>query len=155
MVTLEALEPFRTRPRQHDVPVLPYLQSSRASAFLITLEVCIKSRKMDRPDLIGRAFFQDLYWTLDQMVAHHASNGCPLRPGDLIASGTVSGPQRINRGCLLEVAEHGTVPFTLSSGERRVFLEDGDQVIMTGFCSREGYKQIGLGECTGEIINAR
>ncbi len=154
LVTLEALEPFRIEPIQHDTPVLPYLQSSFTSAFEITLEVRIKSRKMAGPELVSRGFFQDLYWTLAQMVTHHSSNGCPLRPGDLIASGTVSGPQKINRGCLLELTEKGAEPLTLSSGEQRVFLEDGDRVIMTGYCVREGYKRIGLGKCVGEILSA-
>lgn len=155
MVTLEALEPFRTRSPQREAPLLPYLESSRESAFDITLEVRVRSRKMSGPELISRGFFQDLYWTLDQMVAHHTSNGCPLRPGDLIASGTISGPQKVNYGCLLELTEGGRAPLTLSSGEQRSFLEDGDQVLMTGFCSREGYRRIGLGECTGQILNAR
>ncbi len=154
MVTLEALEPFRTQPLKHDVPVLPYLASSSISGFEITLEIYIKSRKMERPELVSRGFFQDLYWTLGQMVAHHTSNGCPLRPGDLLASGTVSGPEKINRGCLLELTENGSEPLRLSSGEQRAFLEDGDQVIVTGFCLREGYRRIGLGECVGEIISA-
>jgi fumarylacetoacetase len=155
MVTREALEPFRTQPPQHDAPVLPYLQSARDSAFEITLEVHIKSHKMSGPDLISRGRFQDLYWTLDQMVAHHTSNGCPLHPGDLIASGTISGPQKLNRGCLLELTARGSAPLALSSGEQRTFLEDGDLVIMTGFCSREGYKRIGLGECAGQVLSAR
>jgi fumarylacetoacetase len=155
MVTLEALEPFRTRPPRHEAPVLPYLKSARENAFEITLEVRIKSREMSGPELISKGYFQDLYWPFDQMVAHHTSNGCPLRPGDLIASGTISGPQKLNRGCLLELTEKGRVPLRLSSGEQRAFLEDGDQVLMTGFCAREGYRRIGLGECTGHILCAR
>jgi fumarylacetoacetase len=115
----------------------------------------LKTPELAAPQLISRGFFQDLYWTLGQMVAHHASNGCPLRPGDLIASGTLSGPSKINRGCLLELTENGSEPLRLPFGGHRVFAEDGDQVIMTGFCSREGYKRIGLGECAGEIVSAR
>ncbi len=154
IVTLEALAPFRTHSLRHDAPVLPYLVSSGFNAFEVTLEVYLKTRKMTAPELVSRGFFKDLYWTLAQMVTHHTSNGCPLRPGDLIASGTVSGPQKINRGCLLELTQQGTEPLRFSSGERRVFLEDGDQVIMTAFCSREGYRRIGFGSCVGEIINA-
>jgi fumarylacetoacetase len=154
IVTLEALEPFRTQPIEQEIPVLPYLRSSLTSAFEITLEVYLKTPEMTGPQLIGRGLFQNLYWTLGQMVAHHTSNGCPLRPGDLIASGTVSGPEKINHGCLLELTEGGAEPLLLSSGEQRVFLEDGDQVIMTGFCSREGYRRIGLGVCLGEVISA-
>jgi len=113
------------------------------------------SRKMSGPELISKGFFQHLYWTLDQMVAHHTSNGCPLRPGDLIASGTISGPEKMNSGCLLELTQSGRAPLTLSSGEQRTFLEDGDEVIMYGFCWREGYKRIGLGECTGQVVSER
>ena len=88
------------------------------------------------------------------MVAHHASNGCPLRAGDLIASGTVSGPEKFNRGCLLEQTWKGTEPILLPSGEQRTFLEDGDQVFITGYCAREGFKRIGFGQCAGEVLSA-
>jgi fumarylacetoacetase len=106
---------------------------------------------MTEPVLISRGYFKDLYWTLAQMVAHHASNGCPLRPGDLIASGTVSGPDKENRGCLLERTWRGTEPLQLPSGEKRAFLEDGDEVILKGYCLREGFAKVGLGSCRGVI----
>jgi fumarylacetoacetase len=88
------------------------------------------------------------------MVAHHSSNGCPLRPGDLIGSGTVSGPEKENRGCLLEVTWRGAEPLALPTGEIRTFLEDGDEVILRGFCEGRGYRRIGLGECRGKILPA-
>ena len=96
-----------------------------------------------------------MYWTLAQLVTHHASNGCNLRPGDLIASGTVSGATRESRGCLLELAWRGTEPITLPTGEQRRFLEDGDEVIFRGFCERPGFARIGFGECRGSVLGAR
>jgi fumarylacetoacetase len=95
-----------------------------------------------------------MYWTPGQMVAHHTSNGCPIRPGDLIASGTVSGPEKENRGCLLELTWKGTEPLHLPNGEQRTFLEDGDEVMLTGYCEREGFARIGLGACRGAILPA-
>jgi fumarylacetoacetase len=95
--------------------------------------------------------FTTMYWTIAQLVTHHASNGCNLRTGDLIASGTVSGPMPESRGCLLERTWRGTEPLTLSSGETRRFLEDGDEVIMRGWCERAGYRRIGFGDCRGTI----
>jgi fumarylacetoacetase len=151
LVTLEALEPFRFRVTEHDVAVLPYLQADQPGSFDITLEVWLRSAVMAEPVLISRGYFKDLYWTLAQMVAHHASNGCPLCAGDLIASGTVSGPEKENRGCLLERTWRGTEPLQLPSGERRTFLEDGDEVILKGYCVREGFARIGLGSCSGIV----
>jgi fumarylacetoacetase len=95
---------------------------------------------------------RDVYWTFAQMVAHHSSNGCNLRPGDLIASGTVSGPAKENRGSLIELTWRGTEPLTLPSGEPRRFLETGDEVILRGHCRREGHARIGFGECRGVIV---
>jgi fumarylacetoacetase len=103
---------------------------------------------------ISRADFSRMYWTLAQMVAHHSSNGCPLRPGDLIASGTVSGPDKENRGCLLEMTWKGSEPLQLPSGEERTFLNDGDEVILTGYCERAGFVRIGLGSCSGIVLPA-
>jgi fumarylacetoacetase len=92
-----------------------------------------------------------MYWTLAQMLAHHTSNGCNLRPGDLIASGTVSGESRDSRGCLLELTWRGTEPVDLPGGEACRFLEDGDEVVMRGRCERDGARAIGLGECRGVV----
>jgi fumarylacetoacetase len=95
-----------------------------------------------------------MYWTLAQMITHHASNGCNLRPGDLLGSGTVSGEAKDSRGCLLELAWRGTEPVMLESGEQRRFLQDGDEVIFRGYCEREGAMRIGFGECRGTVTAA-
>jgi fumarylacetoacetase len=152
IVTLEALEPFRCapgpRPEGHPQP-LPHLAGG--SAFRITLEVWLRSAKMAEPVRLSRGDFSSMYWTLAQMVAHHTSNGCPLRPGDLIASGTVSGPEKSNRGCLLELTSRGAEPLALPNGETRTFLEDGDEVILRGWCEAPGFRRLGLGECRGVV----
>jgi len=153
MVTFEALEPFRVAASEHDVPVLPYLQTNGSGAFDITIEVWLRSRAMSKPVRISRAYFKQMYWTLAQMVAHQSSNGCRLRPGDLIASGTVSGPEKENRGCLLEMTWKGAEPLLLPNSEQRAFLHDGDEVILTGYCEREGFARIGLGSCGGLITS--
>jgi fumarylacetoacetase len=95
--------------------------------------------------------FESMYWTVNQLVAHHSSNGCNMRPGDLLGSGTVSGPEKDSRGCLLELASRGAEPVRLPSGEQRAFLADGDEVIFRGWCERAGAARIGFGECRGEI----
>ncbi len=155
VITAEALEPFRVPAKEHDVETLPYLEAHGEGAFDITLEVWLRTAKTESPIRISRASFQEMYWTLGQMIAHHASNGCPLRPGDLIASGTVSGPEKENRGCLLELTWKGSEPLSLPGGETRLFLEDGDTVILTGYCQRDGFARIGLGDCRGTVAYNR
>ena len=161
IVTLEALEPFRfpayTRPPEAPAP-LPHLRDARnerEGGFDITLDVLLRTRRMRDADLpavrVSRASFTSMYWTVAQLVAHHASNGCNLRPGDLLASGTVSGPTKESRGCLLERTWRGTEPLELPSGETRRFLEDGDEVIMRGWCERDGARRIGFGEAAGMV----
>ena len=103
---------------------------------------------------MSRGNAADLYWTLGQMFTHHTSNGCNLRPGDLFASGTISGPSRESRGCLLELTWRGAEPLTLPNGETRKFLEDGDEVILRAYCQRAGAVRIGLGECRGVVTPA-
>jgi fumarylacetoacetase len=159
VVTLDALAPFRVpaRGRGADEPAaLPYLTDSGDSAaggFAITLEVLLRTARMRDAgapaERLSRGSFQRMYWTVAQMLTHHASNGCNLRPGDLIASGTVSGPTRGERGCLLELSWRGTEPVTLANGEQRAFLEDGDEVILRGWCERPGAARVGFGECRG------
>ena len=109
---------------------------------------------MQEPVRVSHSDFSQMYWTLAQMVAHHTSNGCPIRPGDLIGSGTVSGPEKQNRGCLLEMTRRGAEPLLLPTGETRQFLEDGDEVILKGWCEAAGFRRIGLGECRGVILPA-
>ena len=165
VVTMEALAPFRApaAPRPAgDPPPLPYLWSDADQArggIALTLDVLIASRRMREegvaPARVSRASFTTMYWTPAQLLAHHASGGCNLRPGDLLASGTVSGPERDARGCLLELTWRGTEPLTLPTGETRKFLEDGDEVTLRGFCERAGARRIGLGACRGEVSAAR
>ena len=154
VVTAEALEPFRAAAPEHDVPVLPYLQTPGLGAFDVTVEVWLHTAKMSEPVRVSRASFQSMYWTLGQMIAHHTSNGCPLRAGDLLGSGTISGPQRENRGCLLELTWRGRDPLQLPSGEQRSFLQDGDEVILRAYCAREGFRRIGFGSCSGTLLAA-
>ena len=157
VVTMEALEPFRraSEPRPPSDPQpLPHLQTGIAEAYGITLEVWLRSSQMSAPMRVSRSHFASLYWTLSQMVAHHSSNGCSLRPGDLIGSGTVSGPDKENRGCLLEMTWRGAEPLQLPTGEIRKFLEDGDEVTLRGWCEAPGYRRIGLGECRGKVLPA-
>jgi len=156
VVTMAALAPFRVPafPRTEGDPVpLPYLNSTedrRRGAIDLTLEVYLRSKQMDRPIRLSRGNLRNLYWTPAQLFTHHASNGCNLRPGDLLGSGTVSGPDPDERGCLLEMTQRGAEPIHLPNGEIRRFLEDGDEVILRGYCQREGAR-IGFGECRGVI----
>ncbi len=164
VVTMEALAPFRTKAFERpdgDPEPLDYLndaQNQKLGGLDINLEVYIQTEKMRNenigPHLLSGSNTKDLYWTVGQMLTHHASNGCNLQTGDLIASGTVSGKEKSERGCLLELTWRGTEPLELPSGETRRFLEDGDEVIMKGFCEREGFRRIGFGECRGRIIPA-
>lgn len=156
VVTMEALEPFRCPPEARpatDPQPLPHLQTGGNDALAITLEVWLRTMRSE-PVRLSRGNFASMYWTLPQMVAHHASNGCPLKPGDLIGSGTVSGPEKENYGCLLELTWRGTDPLVLPSGETRRFLEDGDEVILRGWCEAPGFRRIGFGECRGIVTPA-
>ena len=164
VVTLDALEPFRSpaaaRPAGDPTP-LPYLDSPEQrgrGGVAIELEVSLTSARMRGQGLdpapLSRCGFAGMYWTLGQLLTHHTSNGCNLRPGDLLASGTVSGPARENRGCLLELTWRGAEPITLPTGETRRFLEDGDEVTMRGRCARAGFASIGFGECRGIVLPA-
>ncbi len=162
VVPLEALDPFRVpafaRPAGDPAP-LPYLHSSEDQAhggIDITVEVWLASQRMREagagPIQISRGNFRDTYWTIAQMLAHHTSNGCNLRPGDLLGSGTVSGPAPDSLGCLLEKTRRGTEPFYLPTGEERRYLEDGDEVILRAYCEREGCVRIGFGDCRGTVV---
>jgi fumarylacetoacetase len=154
VVTLDALEPFRAPGPSRgdsDPGPLPHLAPVGQTAFRITLEIWLRTPSMKEPVRISQGDFSSMYWTLAQMIAHHTSNGCPLRAGDLIGSGTVSGPHRENRGCLLEITSRGADPVRLPSGEQRSFLEDGDEAILRGYCEAAAFRRIGLGECCGVI----
>lgn len=161
IVTLEALEPFRCPEfgrDEADPKPMAHLDSPRnrkLGGIDITLDVCISSGAMREagapPTRISRGNFKDMYWTMAQMLTHHTSNGCNLIPGDLLASGTVSGEGEGARGSLLEVTWRGQKPIQLPTGEERRFLEDGDEVTMTGVCERRGFRRIGFGACRGTV----
>ncbi len=161
IVTMEALEPFHCAafPRSGDQPApLPYLldkTDQKGGNFDIQLEVHLRTRKLPRPHRLSRSNFRHSYWTPAQIVAHQASNGCNLRPGDLLGSGTISGPTPDALGSMLELTQGGKNPVALPNGEARAFLEDGDEVILRGRCAREGYAPIGFGDCAGVIKPAR
>jgi fumarylacetoacetase len=162
IVTTEALAPFRVPAFQRadgDPAPLPYLRShdnQHYGGIDLELEVLIATKKMRdeiiAPHRISRGNFRDMYWTIAQFITHHASGGCNLQPGDLLASGTVSGPDKDSRGCLLEMTWGGKEPIQLPNGEKRTFLEDGDEIIMRGYCEKEGAARIGFGECRGAIV---
>jgi fumarylacetoacetase len=147
VVAMDALEPFRTAgPTQQPAP-LPYLQTSGDLAYDIHLEVFLQGER------ICTSNAKHLYWNVAQQLAHHTVNGCNLRPGDLLASGTISGPTPDSYGSMLELAWKGTRPLTLANGEKRVFLQDGDTVTMTGWCQGTGYR-VGFGEVVGKVLPA-
>ena len=160
IVTLEALAPFRTewtRPSQDPQP-LPYLdcpELHRSGAIDMQLEAYIETEQMraagQTPQRLSRSNFRDSYWSLSQIVAHHTSNGCNLSPGDLLGSGTQSGPAPDQAGSLLELTAGGKQAINLASGETRTFLADGDRVILRAACERTGYTRIGFGEASGTV----
>lgn len=162
VVTLEALAPFRVAAATrlpYAPALLPYLDDpkDRASGGLdITLEILIQTRAMRaanlEPHVISRPRFKDQYWTIFQMLAHYASNGCQIVPGDLLGSGTISGPAREELGCLLEITQAGKSAFSLPTGEERTYLEDGDQVILSARCEKDGFVSIGFGTCCGTVL---
>jgi fumarylacetoacetase len=154
VVTLDALEPFRVAGPIQDPTPLPYLQTTGPQAYDIHLEVTLQTAQMEKPHRISSSNAKHLYWNICQQLAHHTSGGCNLQVGDLLASGTISGPTPDSYGSMLELAWKGTKPIQLPSGETRVFLQDGDRVTMTGWCQGDGYR-IGFGEVTGRILPPR
>ena len=161
VVTYEALAPFRCPALERapgDPRPLGYLSSSSiesSGGFDVVVDVLMRSAGMRRegipPVKLSRSSLRNMYWTLAQMVAHHTSNGCNLLPGDLIATGTLSGRTKDAQGSLIEITEGGKLPVRLPKGESRMFLEDGDEIIMRAVCERPGYARIGFGECTGVV----
>jgi fumarylacetoacetase len=160
IVTLEALAPYRApwvRPAADPQP-LPYLDSpaNRAQGmFDITLEVWLQTPKLQAPQRLMSSNFRDAYWSIAQLVAHHTVNGCNLQPGDLLGSGTISGPAPGQGGSLLELTAGGKQPLRLANGEVRAFLEDGDTVLLRAHCERPGFRRIGFGVCAGTVLPAR
>lgn len=162
VITREAMAPFRTagfaRP-EPDPPIPAYLLDEadrREGGLNVRLEVFLSTeamrRRRDPPQRIVTSNFRNIYWTLAQMLAHHASNGCDLRAGDLVASGTVSGPEDEAKACLMEANERGTRPLPLPGGETRLWLEDGDEVHIRGRAIRDGFVPIGFGPCDGRVV---
>ncbi|MCB0202663.1 MAG: fumarylacetoacetase [Anaerolineae bacterium] len=154
VVTLDALEPFICNGPVQDPEPLSYLRSKNHWTYDIQLEIRLRSAAMDTPATVSRTNFRHLYWNVCQQLAHHTVNGCNLRPGDLLASGTISGPVPDSYGSLLELAWGGSRPIALPDGSQRVYLEDGDTVILTGWCQGNGYR-VGFGEARGAVQAAR
>lgn len=164
VVTMEALAPFRigayARPSDDPTP-LPYLLSDAneaAGGFDVQIEVSISSETMRAedvpPEVLAVTNMQNLYWTIFQMLTHHTSNGCNLRPGDMMGTGTISGPTEDALGSILEITKRGANPITLPTGEERKFLGDGDELVMRAWCEREGARGIGFGECRAVVEGA-
>ena len=154
IVTAEALEPFRIAgPAQNDPVPLPYLKAGGNDWYDIHLEVALSNSSLKGPFVITRTNFKHMYWSASQQLAHHTVTGCNMHVGDMLASGTISGPEKTSRGCLLEYTWRGTEPIDLPDGTQRKFLQDGDIVIMTGWAQGDGYR-IGFGACSGEVLPA-
>ncbi len=163
VITLDALAPFRTAPARPtgDPQPLPYLDSvgnREYGAFEVELEVLLSTRlsreQEQAPFILARSNFRDAYWTAAQLVAHHTVNGCSLRPGDLLGTGTLSGPHAGQEGSLLETTQGGKKPVQLPWGEERTFLQDHDEVTLKAFCRKPGYPMISLGACSGRVLPA-
>lgn len=153
VVTLEALEPFRQPGPVQDPEPLPYLQSTGDWAYDIHLEIQLQSEQMEAPLTISRSNFRYLYWNICQQLAHHTITGCNMRAGDLLASGTISGPTPDSYGSMLEITWRGEKPIELPGGESRKFLQDGDKVTLTGWCQGDGYR-VGFGHLTNQLLPA-
>jgi fumarylacetoacetase len=153
VVTREALEPFRLHgPKQEPEP-LAYLKQTRANNYDMELEVGLRAGTMNEAQNISRTNFKYMYWSSVQQLVHHASSGCAMSVGDLLGSGTISGPEKNQRGSLLEISWNGSEPVELSGGLKRTFLEDGDSLVMRGWCQGDGYR-VGFGEVEGTILAA-
>ncbi|KAK4398870.1 Fumarylacetoacetase [Sesamum angolense] len=150
IVTLDALAPFGSDASEQNPPPLPYLAEKESKNYDISLQVSIVPAGQKDACIISRSNFKHLYWTITQQLAHHTINGCNLRPGDLLGTGTISGPEPDSYGCLLELTWNGQKPLSLG-GTTRTFLEDGDEVIFTGCCKGDGYN-VGFGRCSGKIL---
>jgi fumarylacetoacetase len=151
VVTREALEPFRLQgPRQDPAP-LAYLRQKRPNNYDLTLDVALRAASMNEAQNICRTNFKYMYWSSVQQLMHHASSGCAMNVGDLLGSGTISGPEKHQRGSLLEISWNGQEPLELPGGVKRSFLDDGDSLVMRGWCQGDGYR-VGFGEVEGTIL---
>lgn len=154
VVTMDALDSFRVPTPKQDPTPLSYLKLDSATGIDISLEVFLQSESMREPQLISNSNMKYLYWSIEQMLAHHTITGCNMRVGDLCGTGTISAPYENGYGSMLELTWRGERPIKLSSGEERKFLQDGDTVVMKGYCQGDGYR-IGFGEVTGRILKSR
>ncbi|NRA98312.1 MAG: fumarylacetoacetase [Rhodobacteraceae bacterium] len=150
IVTAAALEPFRTETPEREVPLLDYLQEPGPMLYDIDLGVTLAPQGQAAVE-ITQTNYNEMYYSAAQQLAHHTSSGCPMRVGDLLGSGTISGPARENRGALLEITWGGTEPLVLPGGETRSFIEDGDTLTLHGLAQGDGYR-IGFGECVGTVV---
>ncbi len=153
IVTLEALEPFRVPAVAQDPEPMPYLSRPDDWTYDIQLQVSMQGANMVREKIICRSNFRYLYWTINQQLAHHTVSGCNMRTGDMLASGTISGPTEDSYGSLLELTWRGSKPIQLAEGEERKFIADYDRITMRGWCEGDGYR-VGFGEVTGKILPA-
>jgi fumarylacetoacetase len=153
IVTREALEPFRVNGPAQDPAPLAYLQQARPNNYDLQLDVALRAAPMNEAMPICRTNFKYMYWSSVQQLVHHASSGCAMNVGDLLGSGTISGPEKDQRGSLLEISWNGTEPVELPGGVKRTFLEDGDSLVMRGWCQGDGYR-VGFGEVEGTITPA-
>ena len=152
IVTKAALEPFRCDTPKRDFPLLKHIQDT--TPMLYDIDLTIQLAPEDRsPTTIARTNYREMYYSSAQQLAHHSSSGCPMRCGDLLGSGTISGAEKNQRGALLELSWGGAEPITLDGGESRSFLEDGDTVTLTGAAQGDGYT-IGFGQCSGTVLPA-
>jgi fumarylacetoacetase len=153
IVTREALEPFRVHGPAQDPTPLPYLQQAQPNNYDLELDVALRAAQLNAPASICRTNFKYMYWSSVQQLVHHASSGCAMNVGDLLGSGTISGPEKHQRGSLLEISWNGTEPIELAGDIRRTFLEDGDSLSFRGWCQGDGYR-VGFGEVEGTITPA-
>ena len=151
IVTMDALEPFRAAsPKQNPSP-LPYLQQKGKHSFDIQLEVSIQPEEVEIPTVVSKSNFKHLYWTMNQQLTHHTSNGCRVNSGDMMGSGTISGPTKESYGSMLEITWGGKEPIKLNDGTERKFINDNDTVIMKGFC-KNSQVRIGFGDVTSKLL---
>ncbi len=153
IVTRAALEPFRTSTPEREKDLLPYLQEAGPMLYDIDLSVIIEPDG-GKQEVIARTNYNEMYYSAAQQLTHHASSGCAMNAGDLLGSGTISGPEKSQRGSLLELSWGGKEPISLADGTERSFLNDGDTMILTGFAAGDGYR-IGFGACAGKILPAK
>ncbi|MFM7619442.1 MAG: fumarylacetoacetate hydrolase family protein, partial [Bacteroidota bacterium] len=153
VVTLDALEPFRTLGPLQDPEVLPYLQYTGIKNIDINLQVAIQPENGNEV-VVSNSNYKHMYWNMNQQLAHHTVGGCNMRCGDMLASGTISGPTEGSFGSMLEIAWKGTKPVDMGNGTTRNFIHDGDVVVLRGYAEQEGIK-VGFGECSGKVLPAK